>query len=154
MKQSMLDSTTFVVLGSNGLGDIELLDIFDKGDWESRIRNAQNEIRERAFSYIKGKYDFSMNVERFRIQITSDNKFNKIYGILGIGKRFVIATTNSRSGEIEKVKEFATKKEMDAFADNLTKRDGVSSYSKENNLLTCDFTNGREEIYLMIDSEL
>lgn len=150
MKKSMLDDTAFVVLGSNNLGDIALLNVYNKGDWESRVRNAQNEIRERAFDYIKHKYDFSMCAERFAIQINGDNNDMKIYGILGVGKHFVIATTNSRSGRIEKVKEFLTEKEMDTFVDNLSKREGVSYFSKDGNLVTCGI-NGRTEIYLCIE---
>lgn len=146
----MLESTTFVVLGSNNLGDIALLNVYDKGDWESRVRNAQDEIRERAFAYIKGKYDFSMSAERFAIQINGDNNDMKIYGILGLGKHFAIATTDSRSGRIEKVKEFLTKKEMDTFVDNLGKRDGASYLSKDGNLVICGI-NGRTEIYLCIE---
>ena len=44
-KESMLDSTAFAVLSSNNFGDIALLDVFDKGDWDSLVRNAQHEIR-------------------------------------------------------------------------------------------------------------
>lgn len=149
-KESMLDSTAFAVLGSNNFGDIALLDVFDKGDWESRVRNAQHEIRERAFDYIKHKYDFSMSAERFAIQINGDNNDMKIYGILGLGKHFAIATTDSRSGRIEKVKEFLTKKEMDTFVNNLAKREGVSNFFKDGKLVTCEI-NGRTEIYLCIE---
>ena len=149
-KESMLDSTAFAVLSSNNFGDIALLDVFDKGDWESRVRNAQHEIRERAFDYIKHKYDFSMSAERFAIQINGDNNDMKIYGILGLSKHFAIATTDSRSGRIEKVKEFLTKKEMDTFVNNLTKREGVSNFFKDGKLVICEI-NGRTEIYLCIE---
>ena len=91
-----------------------------------------------------------MSAERFAIQINGDNNDMKIYGILGLSKHFAIATTDSRSGRIEKVKEFLTKKEMDTFVNNLTKREGVSNFFKDGKLVICEI-NGRTEIYLCIE---
>lgn len=153
METNMLGCKNFAVVKGIDTVDMECLDILTKGDIADRMQNATNEMRQRAFEFVKNIDNFSMAAEKFEIQIGYNINWTKTYCVLGSPKRFIIAVLNDRNGYVEKEEEFDSEKEVDAYIEKLCARENVDSYKKEYHKISCDMNSGRRELYMIIDCE-